>query len=261
MLRSPGLAWSPIPIHTPRPCPPVQTGIEKGAAWQAALQAASEVGAQQFLLSDRPIEITDKRLGETVAVESGACVLLPRHLAVLLLPGPWYLTCYAQFCLHHRIRLLPVSASPDLPFSQFSPICSHLNLCSVLPCEFATGARLFGALTLLIGAAIGAAMVDYPQQLELAGVGAAAAAALVVAWPVLGPYLEISKLAGELWYTKCCTISYDGVMVMDGSEDLVGCHVRNGLLEQTSGGTLKASPTELLVSITQERSCICMRQL
>eukprot|EP00798_Chlamydomonas_sp_ICE-L_P015964 gene15964-22096_t len=102
-------------------------GIEKGAAWQAALQAASEVGTQQFLLSDRPVCITNYRLGEQMASESGV--------------------------------------------------------------------RVAAALTTILGAIIGAATIDAPQDLEVACVGVAVAAGAALLWPVLAPFAAISKLA------------------------------------------------------------------
>uniref|UniRef100_A0A7R9VAT9 TraB domain-containing protein n=1 Tax=Chlamydomonas euryale TaxID=1486919 RepID=A0A7R9VAT9_9CHLO len=46
-------------------------GVERGAAWQAALQAASEVGTQQVLLVDRPTTVTERRLADAMLAECG----------------------------------------------------------------------------------------------------------------------------------------------------------------------------------------------
>jgi hypothetical protein len=48
-----------------------QVGVERGADWQAALQAASEVGCQQVLLSDRPIRVTERRFGDALLLSAG----------------------------------------------------------------------------------------------------------------------------------------------------------------------------------------------
>ena len=51
----------------------MKVGVERGAAWQAALQAASEVGCQQVLLSDRPIRVTERRFADALLLSAGEC--------------------------------------------------------------------------------------------------------------------------------------------------------------------------------------------
>ncbi|KAG1678282.1 hypothetical protein FOA52_013903 [Chlamydomonas sp. UWO 241] len=102
-------------------------GIERGAAWQAALQAASEVGAQQLLLVDRPSLITDRRLGDGLLREAGP--------------------------------------------------------------------RLAAGAGLILAYIVGALFADSPVELELGGLGGAVAVAAALAWPVLGPFVQIQRLA------------------------------------------------------------------
>jgi PAS domain-containing protein len=43
-----------------------KAGVQTGAAWRAALEAATEVGAQQVLLGDLPAPITQRKMGEAL---------------------------------------------------------------------------------------------------------------------------------------------------------------------------------------------------
>jgi pheromone shutdown protein TraB len=61
-------------------------GVLPGAAWRAALQAATEVGAQQLLLGDRPAPISERRLAAEVASMAGAAVV---GALALLVAGVW----------------------------------------------------------------------------------------------------------------------------------------------------------------------------
>ena len=47
-------------------------GCAPGAAWRAALRAASEVGAQQVLLADLPTSITGRKLADALYATAGA---------------------------------------------------------------------------------------------------------------------------------------------------------------------------------------------
>ena len=60
-----------------------------------------------------------------------------------------------------------------------------------------TGAFVVGALTVFIGAIATALLVDYPVEQEAGAVGAAVVASLGLLWPVVGPFLEVKRLAGE----------------------------------------------------------------
>ncbi|KAF5826088.1 hypothetical protein DUNSADRAFT_4909 [Dunaliella salina] len=54
----------------------VQCGLtSSGAAWQAALQASSEVGSQQLLLIDRPTVVTERKLADALLEKSSARIL------------------------------------------------------------------------------------------------------------------------------------------------------------------------------------------
>uniref|UniRef100_A0A7S0RDT8 Uncharacterized protein n=1 Tax=Chlamydomonas leiostraca TaxID=1034604 RepID=A0A7S0RDT8_9CHLO len=48
-----------------------KVGLTPGAAWQAAMAAASEVGAQQVVLVDRPTVITERKLSDAVTQAAG----------------------------------------------------------------------------------------------------------------------------------------------------------------------------------------------
>lgn len=51
---------------------PPQLGLTPGAAWQAAMSAAHEVGAQQVALIDRPVRITERKLSDALMAHAGA---------------------------------------------------------------------------------------------------------------------------------------------------------------------------------------------
>ncbi|KAG2427850.1 hypothetical protein HXX76_012171 [Chlamydomonas incerta] len=46
-------------------------GLEPGAAWRAAMQAATQVGSSAVLLADRPADVTEHRMGAGLAKDSG----------------------------------------------------------------------------------------------------------------------------------------------------------------------------------------------
>ncbi len=49
----------------------VQLGLTPGAAWQAAMQAATEVGCQQVMLIDRPTVVTERKLTDALVAQTG----------------------------------------------------------------------------------------------------------------------------------------------------------------------------------------------
>lgn len=54
-------------------CVSTQVGLtSSGAAWQAALQACSEVGSQQLLLIDRPTIVTERKMADALLENSSA---------------------------------------------------------------------------------------------------------------------------------------------------------------------------------------------
>ncbi|KAG2452693.1 hypothetical protein HYH02_002925 [Chlamydomonas schloesseri] len=57
-------------------------GLEPGAAWRAAMQAATEVGSSAVLLADRPADVTEHRMGAGLAKDSG--VRLAASLALVV---------------------------------------------------------------------------------------------------------------------------------------------------------------------------------
>lgn len=106
-----------------------KTGVKPGEAWRAALLAASQVGAQQVVLGDRPTRVTERRMADAM-----------------------------------------MSAS---------------------------GGRLAGALVLSLGSLLAAATTSLvPESAELAGVVASWGGAALLMAPILGPFLEMSQLAG-----------------------------------------------------------------
>ena len=71
----------------------LQVGLDTpGAAWQAALEAASEVGSQQLLLVDRPTVVTERKLADTLLQQSGEQLL---HLRCR---GWWHALCQIWHC-------------------------------------------------------------------------------------------------------------------------------------------------------------------
>ncbi|PNW74532.1 hypothetical protein CHLRE_12g492350v5 [Chlamydomonas reinhardtii] len=56
--------------------------LEPGAAWRAAMEAATQVGSSAVLLADRPADVTEHRMGAGLAKDSG--VRLAASLALLI---------------------------------------------------------------------------------------------------------------------------------------------------------------------------------
>ncbi len=128
-----------------------KVGIERGAAWRAALEAASDVGCQQ------------------VRAERGdACCPLVTLFRALLLP---------QVLLSDRPTAVTERRLGDNLF-------------------VGAGLRMVTALGLLIGSVAVPLAVDYPLDYEAGGAAGALLLAAAAIWPVVGPFLEIKRLAG-----------------------------------------------------------------
>ena len=54
---------------------------------------------------------------------------------------------------------------------------------------------VFGAFSVIVGSIAAAIALDYPTEIEAGAVGASVLASLGLLWPVVGPFLEVKRLA------------------------------------------------------------------
>lgn len=80
-------------------------GVSAGAAWQAALAAASETGAARVVLIDRPSAITEKKMANGLLAEAGV-MRLKRETHILNPFGLGSVSCSATFLCEKGYRFL-----------------------------------------------------------------------------------------------------------------------------------------------------------
>lgn len=176
-----------------------KVGVQRGEAWQAALQAATEVGAQQLVLSDRPTAVTDRRLAD--GLFGAAAARIGGALGVLISGIAGTLVYDAPFDTELGVVGVSILASIACLWPVVKPFAEIRQLADMTPEQIEeavrvkqplgaqTSGKLFGEDALLDWPGATKALLEERDEF----MARAAAAAATGAW------LQQPRPAGWLW--------------------------------------------------------------